>query len=177
MDRCERAQMEYSALLDGQVDAAELADAVLHGLDCARCNASFKSFARLQHALPAPFPARRQRPHRLPLPDLRGLAAAALVLLALGAGWLGSRAEHPALSERAVAISLGAHPERVDEARFVELAVELLQADPRYARSMRELLDRVVPRDAEFTHEGGASDASLLGPISDARTARGNLYY
>jgi hypothetical protein len=149
----------------------------LHGLDCARCKASFKSFAHLQRALPAQLPAQRQRPRRLPSPDWRGLAAAALVLLALGAGWLGSSAESPTRSERDVAISLGAHPERVDEARFVELAVELLQADPRYARSMRELLDRVIPRDAEFTHEGGASDASLLGPISDARTTRGNLYY
>jgi hypothetical protein len=176
MDRCERTQLEFSALLDGHVEAPALAEAMLHGVECADCRASFARFARLQRLLPAQPAPRGQRP-MLPWPDLRGWAAAALVLLSLLAGWSSSRPGDVLAQDRAVAVSLGAHPERMNEARFVEVAVELLQADPRYARSMRELLDRVVLDSSEFTDEGGLSEASSIGSNLDTRAARATLYY
>lgn len=176
MDCCEQSQMEYSALLDGESDERELREALLHGLECERCRLQFARMARLQKgiaALPSERPVQRLR---MPWPDLRGLAAAAVVVFALAGGWLVKPSDGTPRQGRAVAISLGAHPERMNEARFVELTVELLQADPRYARSMHQLLERVVAPNSEFEDENTV-DAAGMGPLSEAQLPRRNLYY
>lgn len=160
MQRCDSSQVELSSLLDGQVDVTALADALDHAMSCEDCRRSYAAFRELDREL-AGLPEQDTPRRSFPLAHMRSLALAACVLLSLSWAWLSSP-EAPDEVARAVEVQLGAHPERMDEARFVELAVELLQADPRYANSMQRLLRQVQESRASFFESGLAEPGSAF---------------
>ena len=164
---CEAVQASLSALLDGELDALEFAPVVDHLVDCADCR-RFHEQARSLDGLvataagigrdtpPAP-EAVWDRIVAEPAPQARrswsrswpawASAAAASLVLGLGLAFVafdGQAARSPGLpdsggseTEETVLIAgRGA----MTEARFVELARELLQADRRYHRAMYEVI-------------------------------------
>lgn len=80
-------------------------------------------------------------------------AAAAVALVAvLAGGWDLIRRFEPASGPQGagpVAITLGEERGRMDDDRFVAMAVELLKADSRYREEMRVLLEDIRPPQAD----------------------------
>jgi len=161
MKACEIAQIELSALLDGEVDAHSLTAALDHAMDCPDCRLDYRAFRSLGRDLER---LERQMPARRALATsyLRSFALAACAVLGLCWAWSTGAPAVASAPARSVEIQLGSRPELMDDARFVAIAVEILQADPRYARSMKHLLDRVGDgRDHPFEPqlaEAGAPD-------------------
>jgi len=173
MKTCEQYEIDLSSLLDGELPAAEAAEALEHALGCAGCGSFFRAARRLQEravtlresapfdrpaadplwravqervaGLPAAMPV---VPPRFAAP--RWLRAAALVALGLGGGFLLSRlSAAPATSlagvpAAGVVATADTAPAAMNEKRFVALADELMRADVRYQRAMLEVL-RLVP--------------------------------
>jgi anti-sigma factor RsiW len=148
-ETCLGVEESLSALLDGELAPAAAAQALEHAFGCPSCRAFFLAAKRLQGAAAelagrpagAARPARGSSGLRARFAGVRpGLRAAALVAVGRGGGW--------ALSE-ALAPGAGGYGARLAEApmteqRFVALASELLAAEPKYQRTMLEVL-RLVP--------------------------------
>lgn len=161
MNACERHQMEISALLDGESTPAAAIRVLDHLTACPSCR-SFYGEVRGFHDLVSDLrdawdagdagdagnagAARRPR-SRL----LRWTAAAPrwtwglAAVLALAVGWWGVARFGPPVGPAGagtapVTIELGGDAGRMDDARFVEMTRELLQADRRYHRMMLGLL-------------------------------------
>jgi hypothetical protein len=94
-------------------------------------------------------------------PALRAAAAVAAVGLGLwlwlGDGRTGGSAGEPPVLQ----VVVGSAPDRMDDDRFVEVAVELLEAEPRYRQTMAQLLDQV--HHQRDRGEGGAEGPRSLG--------------
>jgi hypothetical protein len=170
---CDATEERLSALLDGELPPGAAAEALEHAFGCASCRRFFLSAKRLQAVAPelaaAPVPAadpvweRIRVASGISAPAARiaparwggfsigpRLRAAAFVALGLGAGYLlapFARGEAPGsgLSGGAVvAASARSDAGAMDERRFVALAQELLAADPKFQRTMLQVL-RLVP--------------------------------
>jgi anti-sigma factor RsiW len=152
MNACERHQIEISALLDGESTPAAAIRVLDHLTGCPACR-SFYGEVRSFHDLVSDLrdagdagtaPHRRSRPRRRTAAMPRwtwGLAA----VLALAVGWwgvarFGPAADPAGVGAAPVTIELGGDAGRMDDARFVEMTRELLQADRRYHRMMLGLL-------------------------------------
>lgn len=95
---------------------------------------------------------------RLPVFTGRVARAAAVLLLAAGGWWAASRdlAPLPGRGGAPREVVLGAASGQMSEARFVEIATEVLEAEPRYRREMLRVL-------AEVARETGRPE----GPVED----------
>lgn len=170
---CLAVEERLSALLDGELEPAVAAEALEHAFGCPSCRAFFLAAKRLQALAPelgaaaaAPIePARVAGAARGVRPFLR---AAALLAVGLGGGWMVARLP-AAPAGRATVASAGP----MTEQRFVALASELMAADPKYQRTMLQVL-RLVP--ALETGEGlGSPEDSVYvrSEIETPRDARG----
>lgn len=166
---CESWALEISALVDGELEAEAILEVVDHLTRCAACREFYRQARVLaqgvvtvdprRHA-PAPelwtaiakassttVPVAQQTvgPRR---PTLVALAAAAV--LAIGAYFLLKPVSPAPSAPVAVAtqmpreIVLGGGAEAMTDQRFVELTTELLEADPRYRRELRSILQQVA---------------------------------
>jgi len=171
---CLAVEESLSAWLDGELAPAAAAEAFEHAFGCPSCRAFFVAAKRLQVLAPElgsrsePTPARRARRPWAALRVHPYLRAAALVVLGLGGGWMLARLP-PTPSDGPTVATAGP----MTEQRFVELASELMTAEPKYQRTMLQVL-RLVP--ALETGEGlDAPDDSryVRAEIEEPRTAQG----
>ena len=156
---CDHQQMQISALLDDELTADELLPVLDHLVGCPDCAAFYRDGRRLQEttehmqtlpeALPQPVAIRR-RPIWM-IPSFAGAAVAVIAALLLV--WpqpspiTGSELETgviPVVAETPNTVHLIADDANMDEVRFVQMAVELLQADVRYQRKMSEVLTQIA---------------------------------
>lgn len=177
MNPCETRELAISVMVDGELDADDVALTVDHLLSCDSCRDFYRECRALDRTLRPLRPAlARERtpshaspsPRRPPRPFggsgiRRGLAprwrsgrvaaAAAIVILGLGTAWvLRPGAVTPADAPRGLVIERGERQEAMSEAHFLELAVELLEAEPRYQQEMLHALRQVQSRT--FAEEG-----------------------
>lgn len=178
---------ELSAALDGELDAAatrELLDVMATDPGCRgewrRLRANHRELAPLVRPARRPLAPRATAPRRRPATRWIATAATAAVL-ALALLWpVGNDRGLPAVDGSALNVKLASHEGRMSEARFVQLVVEVLEADPRYQQKMLEVLQEVRPlrslAEAGSPEAAPASDERLvLGPSRDAETPVGEL--
>lgn len=199
-ERCEAVSREISAFVDGELPFPESLAAVDHLASCEGCRRFYLDARRLGERLasaPAPsapdavwerlagptppLPARRRFGSR----RLRafGLAAAAVLVLALGVARLRTPAPPPGAEPEASSSPLreivveGARGRMTDE-RFLSLLGELLSADARYHRETERVLGYVLrheaPRDRETapdTESEGDETGDAEGSDVEARPA------
>lgn len=171
---CETHQIAASALLDGALPPAEVADTVDHLLDCPACRAFYRDARALQKAL-APEredelwrrieaeSARRTR--RARWTGAWALRAAAGLLLAVAVVWGVSQQVGRGAMPREVVLGSESESGRMSQARFVEIATEVLQAKPTYRREMLRVMreaDEVAGPEAPVD-EGNASEDKATG--------------
>ncbi len=167
MNSCSSFEMTLSALLDAEAPRADIAPALSHLLDCAACGDFVRECALLENAvsglnaasvpdpaLPGDSPAFEEHAK----PGVWRWALAAGIVLALGL-WAGSAwlraTDHPQ-----------AWPTAMTDERFASIATEVLQADPRYRRALREALrvgagweeEGSLDADSESENSRGGSD-------------------
>ena len=164
---CEHYQMELSALLDGELEPHAMRALLDHLLDCPDCACFYIEARDLQSLVnrlepdavvptavrgPAPAP-RAAWLRRSPAWAWAAAAAVALVAGVWGAEHWHNRpapGEIPAGAvEEPLVIDVGDQATPMDEARFVELTVELLRADERYQQEMSAVLKQVARSRAE----------------------------
>jgi hypothetical protein len=182
-ERCEASSREISAFVDGELPFPESLAVVDHVASCEACRRFYLDSRRLSERLaeapaaPAPdavwerlagsaspSPARRRLgPRRL---RSLGLAAAAVLVAALGVARLRSPAPPPAADSAASTSPLreivveGARGRMTDE-RFLALLSELLSADSRYHKETERVLGFVL------RHEGAGEPETLPGSLSE----------
>ncbi len=189
MKNCKHFETLVSTWLDGPLDRPEQVECLDHLVRCESCRAFFidaRALDGLVAAIRSPVDAASPSPEVWKRIDwmtrkrssLRripawGLRAAALVVVAIGlilVSWLGDPfAPPPEHTE----ILLGEGTEMTD-ARFVELAKEVLQAEPRYHSAMYQIMEQVVREMApgsESSSEGHlqTSDESESGEGAENR--------
>lgn len=160
MTHCEDCQIAISALLDGELPAADVPAAIDHLLDCPACSGFYRGARGLADLLgetglargPAPEaePAPAAVWHRVerrsgsPLSRLPGWTAraAAAALVAVGA-WAALQLGGIDRGTAPVRVVLGERPAAMSDERFVAIAAELLRAAPRYRREMLDVMSTV----------------------------------
>lgn len=170
-ERCEAHSLALSAFLDGELPFPECLPAVDHLAACDECRRAYLGARRLSERLveapaaPAPastwerieqadgalLPGRRGR--RLPAWTFRaaGLAAAAVLVVAIGVARFRAPAP-PTASDTATPaeareiVVQGARGRMTDD-RFLALLTELLSADSRYHRETERVLRFVLRRE------------------------------
>jgi len=171
MSHCERFETSLSVMIDGELGAAERLPVVDHLARCAACRRFYRDARALDalvletaSAVPVEAPSRdvwerieaagglrpAARSGSVVSLDLRwkiwGAVAAAALLVAVGLSvvslWSVRRVQPVAGSS--VAVVLGRASGRMSDERFVELATELLRADPSYHDRMREVMNLVT---------------------------------
>lgn len=185
---CEEHAAELSALLDGEIDRGILLPTLDHLARCAPCRDFYRRARALDGTLAlvrendrgtghGSLPgwreverrSRRRLPHRRALAWSGRLAAGLLAAAGLAAalGTLGGPEAPPPGS--VVEVRLEGDRGHMDEARFLELATELLRADRRYHLAMEQVLAEVNRRT--FGREGSAEEAGA-GDEAAAAAAR-----
>ena len=199
MKSCEEYEIELSSLVDGELPPQAAGEALEHAFGCAGCRGFYLAARRLEKVgtglrrnalasvagdeagwqeVQARLAERAGLQRWLPS---RGLRAAALVALGLGAGYLLSGVLRPlpgtatgattltgsAVVPAATSSATPAPTGAMDEHRFVALADELMRADVRYQRAMLQVL-RLVP--ALETGEGLQEDGGPAGGFVRATT-------
>ncbi len=175
---CRSVEEDLSALLDGELSPAAAAAALEHAFGCASCRTFFRAAKKLQGvadelaARPAAstrtaaassgFGARSMRPF---------LRAAALVTIGLSGGWMLSNLPFPSAGGTPSAVPTAARA--MTEERFVALAGELMAAEPKYQRTMLEVL-RLVPALETGEGLGGPDDSGYVrASVEPSRARRG----
>ncbi len=172
---CEHYQAQLSALLDGELEPRAMRALLDHLLDCPDCACFYAEARDLQTLVdrleplalepatepaPEPVPARRRSAWLRPSPAWGWAAAMVIAVVAgvWGAEHVRNRpggGEIPSgAGETPVVIDVANQAAPMDEARFVELTVELLQADERYQREMSAVLKQVARLRTEDDGDG-----------------------
>ena len=163
---CEHHQMQLSALLDDELEPRAMRATLDHLLDCPECARFYLEARGLQEiaerlapqaVLPAASDAvRTTRAAWLRPAPAWGWAAAVVVAVAAGVlsadHWSSPRVHEEipnAAAEAPLVIDVDDRTEPMNEARFVELTVELLRADQRYQQEMSTVLRQVARLRAE----------------------------
>lgn len=164
---CEHHQMQLSALLDGELEPGAMRALLDHLLDCPDCALFYVEARDLQTLMDrldleaeAPAVTRSSaRPRRTAWlqPSPAWGWAAAMVIAVVAGTWGAVHWRHApapgetpaAAGEAPVAIEVGDQAAPMDEARFVELTVELLRADERFRQEMSAVLKQVAHLRAE----------------------------
>lgn len=145
-----RWEVSLSAALDGELGRTETLELLDAMADDPGCREQWRRFRALERSLrplrrPATTPLPRRRSRARAAWWLAPVAAAALVALML------LRPDDPpagTFDGASLTVRLQEHEGRMTEARFVELVIEVLQAERRYQDKMREVLEEVRPRAA-----------------------------
>lgn len=171
MNSCESYEIHISALLDGEANRADTLTILDHLPGCDACQAFYRDCRELQDVVDA-------RPAGAVVADepaaIRQLvvplhrrsrwiwAAAAGIAVFFAAATIGLRPGSRGFDPDARVIDLStlkpSHP--MDDARFMEISIALLQAKPRYQRSMIEILQR-------FERSRGLDEGSVDVVIGD----------
>lgn len=171
MSHCEFFEIQISALIDGELSPAELRPLMDHVIECESCRQFYAEAQTLQKladnlmlatALEITPVAVMEEPQTsrfslsvFPTAPQWAWGAAAAVILAIGLTAAQVIPDPTGLFRPTVAnaqiITLEAEAGNMDNARFVELTTELLQADKQYHRMMFDLLDQI--RRSEFINE------------------------
>ncbi len=180
MNDCELHELSVSAWLDDALDRDDQLELADHLVRCRSCRLFYAEARALGATLDRLQPgtgrggelpddvwhriSERVRPERRrtsPIPSWALRVAAALVVaLGLAAALIGTTGGEETLARADV--SVGSDAGRMSEARFVEMARELLSADPAYHQARYGVMEQVL-RDT------GAMEASRegLGPRID----------
>jgi hypothetical protein len=163
-------ELDSSAALDGELDPVEtleLLDAMATESECREHWLRLRAFDRQLD--PVIRPADRDLPARRRTRIARAwwlapMAAAALFVFAVLQPELTELRSLPDPEGQPLTVRLQANEGEMTEARFVELVLEVLQADQRYQDKMLEVLEEVRP-DASLAEAGSSED-------DDGRTER-----
>ena len=144
-------QLLASLAIDGEIDRDELIALLDVMADDGECRDFWRAaratqslIERVSPAAATSIPYSTEGARRHGHATRRWVAAvAATVVVVLGISTWGSGLLDPAPAD-AVSLRLGEAPDSMDDERFVEIAVELLRADPRYRAEMAHLLDDVA---------------------------------
>lgn len=154
MNACERCQMELSSLWDGAAsDRMAVRSALLHQADCADC----RSFLRCLEALEGLVESAKSPGTEIagtvrssavmPRRGMTGAAwlrAAAVLIALLGGAWLAGSSWLPSEAPvDQIEIELAGNRTAMSDARFLEIATELLEADHRYRHGMLQMLRQI----------------------------------
>ncbi len=189
MTRCERFEIDTSALIDGELTPSATLATVDHLLACPSCAELYRAGRRLDSALEAArdsgragelpaglweriesagspvsddAPVTVMRPRRR-LP--RWLLQAAAVLVVVGAGWWAGRSwpEPRPADDGVLQVVVEGDRGSMDDQRFIQLATELLRADRRYHVKMEEIM-AAVNHHTVISEGGGEGPAPLEDP-------------
>lgn len=158
-------ELPSSVALDGELDAAEtleLLDAMAGEPECREHWRRLRDFDHQLDPMVQPATATLPRPRRFGRTAAWLLvpAAAIIALLVLQPGT--TRIESlPDPEGRPLTVRLQENEGEMTDMRFVELVVEVLQADHRYQEKMREVLDEVRP-EASLAEAGSSEDDADL---------------
>jgi hypothetical protein len=189
MSQCERFEVQISSLIDGELSQGEMRPLMDHIIQCPLCQSFHQEAETLQKltddlmlateleispvALTEEPQPRRFSLSLFPAAQQWAWGAAAAVILAIGLTAAQVIPDPTGLFRPNVAaaqvITLEAEAGSMDNARFVELSTELLQADKQYHRMMFDLLDQI--RRSEFIGEGSqliASSGELSANYNDS---------
>jgi predicted anti-sigma-YlaC factor YlaD len=153
MNSCASYEMHISALIDGEAGRADTLAILDHMPACASCQAFYRDCRQLQDvvdALPVAPEADFERAGGrrivpLPRPARWVWAAAASIAALLVAAGIWLRPSVPAgvdLGPRIIDLSVQTPSAPMNDTRFMEISVALLHAEPRYQRTMIEILER-----------------------------------
>lgn len=166
-----------SAALDGELDGADLTDLLDAMADDLQCRRTWRRLRALDRRLmplvrPATSTLRPARPHRTWRAWwIAPLAAAALLALLVLRPDAVSRRSLPDPDGDPLIVRLAADPGKMTEVRFVELVVEILEADQRYQDKMREVLEEIRPPASLAEGSGGESDTPRTERLALHRVA------
>ncbi len=180
MNRSASWEVEISALLDGELDHAELLAVAGAPVASPAARAFFRELRSLDRLLGA-----AAHPGQLP-PELwqrivtaaerdgmvgaarprwalRPVLAVAATLLLVTTGWLlVARLAPLRPATGVVTVEVGAARGRMSDERFIALTTELLGAEPRYHRTMQQIMTAVTARSLPVEGSGEG-----LGPLND----------
>ena len=184
MTHCDDCQTSISALVDGELPAAEVPAAIDHLLDCPSCQGFYRAVRGLGDLLEEAGLARGQAPETEPAPAavwrrverhagsplsrLPGWTAraAAAALLAVGA-WGALQLGITGTADRVAApleVALAEDAGSMTDERFVAIAAELLRADSRYRREMLDVMSTV---ESEVGRADGPTDGDAPRPAEE----------
>jgi predicted anti-sigma-YlaC factor YlaD len=172
MSNCEHFETSLSVLIDGELESAELAPTIDHLVRCASCRAFYRDARALDEmvldsaavsVVAPPSDAiwsriRVESDLRPPARSVRGArwsvwaavaASTFLVAVGLWAVTIRTSGRVTPAETGPVVVVLGQEAGRMSDERFVELATELLRADPQYHRRMLEVMDLVTQEPVE----------------------------
>lgn len=166
-------ELPASAALDRELDGEETLELLDSMADDADCRAHWLRLREFEHQL-APLvqpAATRLRPTGFGLRAswwLVPVAAAAILVLGLFVTHSMRVQQLPGPDGDPLTVRLAENQGQMSEARFVEIVVEVLQADPRYQAKMLEVLEEVRP-EASLAEAGSPE----IDPRRADRLARG----
>ena len=137
--QCPDHQLAVSCLIDGELANAEVAPTLDHLLQCRACRGFYEQARALESRLSG-LGDEVTADGRRRLPGWIWSGAVAAAIGALGFGLVGDRAAWPTPSGSSERVIDATARRDMSDARFVDLTVELLQADPRYHREMMDVL-------------------------------------
>ena len=170
MHECDEYQMKVSAMMDGELPAAEIENTVRHLAACEECLQEFKVFQKLQQRVnrelsqPSVSPQtwERIRRHATEAPKaifipfksraVRIAAMAAAVILCFGLGYLVNHPT-PILQDSGAPIVLASQSGQMTDDRFLGLTRELLTADPKYHQKMYMILSSLNREERQWPLE------------------------
>lgn len=193
MNGCESYELHVSALLDGEASREDVLSLLDHLPRCDACRDFYAAARQLQQAMDAqpvnghavaaleasaaPFGREQtRRPHTRPpllLPSWpRAVwASAAALLVAVGFWVFDTPAQRQgARTPGILDVELGEHAGQMSEQQFVDLAVQLLQADRRLQHTMLELLQEV---ERPLGSREGTPEVARYRPESMEESATG----
>jgi hypothetical protein len=184
MKACESYETHISALLDGEVARGDVLFILAHLPSCRSCQSFYSETRALQaiaDSMPTaaleerdapgvtspPLSTRRLVPTAWAQPTrwVWGIAAGMILVVGL---WLGQAQLRPSRApsgNAVVEVMLEEHKGKMSESRFLEMAIELLEADRRLQHQMLELLQHV--ERSRFVEEGSVDLAANHGELPD----------
>jgi anti-sigma factor RsiW len=180
MSRNQSWEVEISALLDDELDRTELLAVVDELVASPEARASYRELRSLDRLLGADERSSRLPPElwqrivaaaerdrvvalARPQRSLRPVLAVAAALLLATTGWLlVARLAPLRTATEVVTVQVGADRGQMSDERFIALTTELLGAEPRYHRTMQQIMTAVTARSLPVEGSGEG-----LGPLSD----------
>lgn len=176
MNPCENYEVFVSSWLDDQLERSEQVEMLDHLVRCPSCRGFYARARSLEGMLAAIRTSQEEAQAPVELweriadaaaqapaaswwrrPPAWAMRAAAVLLLAIGLGVVFFQSTlRVSPVTRDTGIPVAANAGEMTEARFVELAEEVLRADPRYQFAMFQVMEQVVQDTSgwEASHEG-----------------------
>ncbi len=153
MSQCEHHQIELSALIDGETGDGsgpyDHLDHLDHVATCAECRTFYRRARTLNASLSPALPVGRPVA-RIVAPRRRwSRRLSHVAMLALGVSLTFVLSPLSTSDTPPWARDVGVSQNDMSDQRFVQVAVEMLEAEPRYRREMLNLLEQVFYRETE----------------------------